>query len=90
MSYWEGTVKWRAWPEWCEPSGTPRESYAALNMPTGGELAATVVWQLEVNGESFEEDEMVVEIMEPTEFAGRYLVEIEHSCTTRGRELEVT
>ena len=87
MSHLKDPIKWRAWPTWCEPSGAPRETCTPLNMANGSEVAAAVVRQVEAIGEGFGEAEMVVEILEPEKFAGRYLVEIERTCSTHGRKL---
>lgn len=86
-------VKWRCWSQWDRPDTTsrPMENRAIVAVPSGGEIAACVVWQQAVNNNRgaglWTEDEVVVEIIEPEEFAGHYRVEIEVKCTTKGREM---
>lgn len=89
----EFDVMWRAWSEWDLPdmSSKPIESHAVVDDATGSEIASTVVWQMAANNAQgvglWTEDAVVVEIIEPVEFAGHYRVSIEFKITTKGREL---
>lgn len=86
-------VRWRCWAECDVPdtAGRVYESTAVVLMPTGSEIAACVVWQMASNNDRgvglWTEDRVVVEIVEPADFAGHYAVEIEIKCKTRGREM---
>lgn len=89
----EFDVKWRAWSEYDLPdiSSRPIESHAVVPAPLGHEIASSVVWQQASNNNQglglWTEDAVVVEILEPQEFAGHYRVEIDFKVTTSGREM---
>lgn len=86
-------VKWRAWAYYDRPGDGHqlRESRAVVEQPTGSEIAACVVWQEAANNDQCRslwlEEAVIVEIVEPVEYAGHYEVAIEIKCTTTGREM---
>lgn len=89
----EYDVRWRCWA-WSDQPDThsrPFKSRAEVAVPVGSEVAACVVWQQAANNDCgaglWTEDDVVVEILEPAEFAGHYRVAIEVKCTTRGIEM---
>lgn len=89
----EYDVRWRCWSVCDLPQPTSRlsESRAVVDFPSGSEIAANVVWQQAANNDRgcglWTEDEVVVEIVEPAEYAGHYRVEIKITCSTSGREM---
>ena len=89
----EYDVRWRCWSTYDRPDTVGRvyENRAVVDFPTGSEVASNVVWQEASNNDRgvglWTEDEVVVEIIEPAEYAGHYRVEIEIKCSTTGREM---
>ena len=91
----EYDVRWRCWSPYDLPITASRlyENRAVVDAPTGSEIAACVVWQEASNNDRgvglWSEDEVIVEIVEPADFAGHYRVEIEIKCSTKGREMTI-
>lgn len=93
MSEHEYDVRWRCWSQWDRPDTVGRlyENRAGVDMPTGSEIAACVVWQMAANNDRgvglWTEDTVIVEIVEPIAFAGHYAVSINIKVETTGREM---